>query len=665
MLPAPARFGVRSAECGAPSEADRRHPFSDSPRPSEGGVRHALRPCLPRSSPRFPPSPIPRRSSLVSRLPSLVFRFTLCLALFPALISAADLQVAARLSADKAGTDDAVALTVTVQGDTPDGAPQLPPLDGFRLLGGPSISQQVSIVNMSMSKSVTYTWELQPLRTGTLTIDSVTVQGGGKTYKTRPLTLEVIQGSVQQGRPGRGRSPFDGFFEDPFQPQARQSAPGEVRLRVVPDKRTAYAGEQITLTTELLTQVQVRGLSQDKAPGYDGFWVETVELPPQPEGRWVEVDGKRFMAYPIRKDLLFANAPGTKTLAPVEFRLQVVAAEGPFGFGSVRELTRASAPVELTIKEWPAAGKPEGFAGAVGQFTVDAVTDKVEVREGDALAYRLTIRGTGNLKTLPPPAFPVLPDCKIYDPKEEQKIASKSGTLSGSRTWEWVVIPGSRQLLKIPAITFAWFDPAKGTYASARTPERSIFVKPGEPGGTAAPMVVAGGEEVKAVGRDLAWISTDERPLEMEHAPLEGRAWFLILLALPFLGNLGLWLALRQRRARAADPARTRARRAAAAASARIDEARRAEGVEFHRLVRSALAGFAGDRAGRAGEGLSLEELDAMLASKGADGPLRGRVRAFMEERDRALYAPGGAAAGHEAVLDEARGILKALERIL
>jgi hypothetical protein len=589
----------------------------------------------------------------------------MALALFPALLAAADLQVSARLSADRAGTDDAVALIVTVQGDTPDTAPQLPALPDFRLLGGPSVSQQVSIVNMSMSKSVTYTWELQPLKTGTLTIDPIAVQAGGKTYKTRPLTLEAVQGSVQQGRRGRSRWPFDGLFDDPFQEQ-RQTPAGEVLLRAVADKRSAYPGEQITLTYELLTQVQIRGISQEKAPAYDGFWVESVELPQQPEGRWVELDGKRFMAYPLRKDLLFAAAPGTATLPPVEFRLQAITAEGPFGFGSVKEIIRASAPVVLSILELP-GGKPEGFGGAVGQFSVTAATDKVEVREGDALAYRLTVKGTGNLKTFAAPALPPLPDCKVYDPKVEEKVTSKGGALTGSKTWEWVIIPGSRQMLRIPPVPFAWFDPVKGAYVSAKAPELAVRVKPGEPGSGASPaVVVAGGEEVKAVGRDLAWISTDDRPLGAERAPLTGRAWFWTLLVLPFLGNAGLWAALKQSRARAADPLRMRARKARAAAAARLDEARNAQGAEFHRIVRSALSGFAGDRSGRSGEGLSLEALDALLAARGADPALCARVRRFLEERDRALYAPGGAdEAARGAVLDEARALLKALEKIL
>lgn len=585
---------------------------------------------------------------------------------FAITLAAADPQVSARLSAERAGTDDAVELVVTIQGEAPESAPELPALSDFRVLTGPSVSQQVSIVNMAMTKSVSYTWGLQPRKAGTLTVDPVSVRIGGCLYKTRPLTLEAVEGTVQQARPGRGRSPFDPFFEDPFQPSGRQAASGDVRLRVLADKRSAVPGEQITLTYELLTQLQVRGLAQEKGPVYDGFWVESVELPQQPEGRQVELGGKQFLAYPIRKDLLFAAAPGVKTLPPLEFRIQAVVAEGPFGFGSVRDLTRATAPLELTIKEWP-DGRPEGFAGAVGQFSVSASTDKVEVREGDALAYRLTIKGTGNLKTLPAPTLPALPDCKVYDPKVEEKITSRGGTLTGSKTYEWVVIPGSRQMLKIPPVPFAWFDPAKGGYASSKTPELAVYVKPGEPGSAAASAVmVAGGEEVKAVGRDLAWISTDERPVEMERAPLAGRGWFLALLVLPFIGNLGLRLALQQGRARAADPLRTRARRAASSAAARLDGAKRAEGAEFHRLVRAALAGFAGDRAGRSGEGLSLDNLDAILAAKGADEALRGRVRRFQEERDRDLYAPGGAdPAARSAVLAEARALIKAMERVL
>ena len=578
-------------------------------------------------------------------------------------------RVTARLSSPEAGTEDMVELTVTIEGASGNvDVPRLPDIQGLRLMGGPSTSSSYSWMNGSVTRSSSYTWRLNPTTVGDLTIPSFQVRIGNKIYPTQTLSLKAVQGSVRprQQQQQRPASPFDNFFGQQQEPAAAH-AQGEVRVRTIPDKTTAYVGEPITLTYEILTQVQVTGLGMDKTPAYTGFWTESIELPREPQGRMVETDGKRYQAFPLRKDLLFAADSGDKTIEDASFRIQAVAGGRDFfGLGRPQELIRKTSPITLHILPLPVEGRPNGYTGAVGEFTVAAVTDKVETEEGEAFALRFTVKGHGNLKTLSAPVLPTLPDCKVYDPKVEEKVSVQNGELSGSKTWEWIVVPQSRQLLKIPVITYPAFDPRKKAYAVLSAPSLSVFVKPGK-GTGAAPVVIGGGEDVKTLGRDIAFIATDESPLSRAVSPLYGRWWFFALLILPLLGNLTLLVVLKQRERLLASGALVRARKAKGKAGRRLAAAEKAlkagDHDAFHKELRGCIVGLVADRSGRSEEGLTLEDMESLLRAKGADGGILDRLRRFLQMCDMARYA--SAAESEETrttLLKEARMLLETLE---
>jgi hypothetical protein len=589
----------------------------------------------------------------------------LCL---PAASFADEPRVSARLSSPEAGTEDVVELSVTIEGasDNVD-VPRLPDIQGMRLMGGPFSSTSISMVNFNVTRSATYTWRLNPTTVGEIAIPSFQVRIGNKIYPTQALTLKAVQGSVrprqQQQRPS---SPFDNFFDQQREP-AVAPAQADIKVVAVPDKTTAYVGEPVTLTYEILTQVQVTGLGMDKTPAYTGFWTESVDMPRQPQGRTVEMNGKRYQAFDVRKDLLFAADPGDKIIEEADFRVQAVVQNRDFfGFGRPQELVRKTAPVTLHILPLPVEGRPPGYTGAVGEFAVAAVTDKVETEEGEAFALRFTIKGKGNLKTLSAPVLPTLPDCKVYDPKVEEKISVQNGELAGAKTWEWIVVPQSRQLLKIPSIAYPAFDPRKKAYAVLSAPGISVFVKPGKGTGT-APVVIGGGEDVKTLGSDIAFIATDEAPLRAAASPLYARWWFFALLILPLAGNLSLLVVLKQRERMMASGAAVRARKAKGKAGRRLAGAEKAlkagDTDAFHKEVRGSIVGLVADHAGRSEEGLTLEEMESLLKLKGADGETLDRLRRLLQACDMARYASSAeSGASRAALLKEARMLLETLE---
>ena len=76
---------------------------------------------------------------------------------------------------------------------------QVPTLQGFDLLAGPSLSTSfnTSIINgkMEQSSEYTYTYVLEAREEGEYTVAPATITVDGKEYKSSPLKIKVIKGS--------------------------------------------------------------------------------------------------------------------------------------------------------------------------------------------------------------------------------------------------------------------------------------------------------------------------------------------------------------------------------------------------------------------------------------------------------------------------------------
>jgi hypothetical protein len=110
------------------------------------------------------------------RLSAIIFGFFLWLA--GNTCHGQDVQVAASIGSDAVGVQDHFQLTVTVSGrDSGDAeTPRLPPLHGFRVVAGPSVSTQFQWINGRTSSNKSFTYLLLPEKEGQFTIDPVEVR---------------------------------------------------------------------------------------------------------------------------------------------------------------------------------------------------------------------------------------------------------------------------------------------------------------------------------------------------------------------------------------------------------------------------------------------------------------------------------------------------------
>jgi hypothetical protein len=165
---------------------------------------------------------------------------------------------------------------------------------------------------------------------------------------------------------------------------------------------------------------------------------------------------------------------------------------GFFGGYQKRGVRVSAEPFVLNVRDLPEAGRPPFFSGAIGQFDIAAEASPKEVKAGDPVTVRMTVKGSGDLKNAQIP--PYKPDgFKAYDPQIKNDE-------DGSLVFEQVLIPSGAVLKEVPEVSFNYFDPSKGQYETVLRGPFPIKVEDLPPG-----------QEFKAVGFSSEGVNVAER----------------------------------------------------------------------------------------------------------------------------------------------------------
>jgi len=396
----------------------------------------------------------------------------------PASRATAQGSVRSEVDARKIGMLDQVQLTLTVDGPSlPDQVP-LPALGNLRVVGGPSVSTQMSFVNGQSSQSRSWTWALQPIAVGQAEIGAVRVALGSTQATAPAIAIEVVQGSIAPAQPPqRSFDPFEDIF-------GRRPQRHEVKLFIEAkaSRTSLYVGEPLLVTYYLYTQASISGLQFDEVPQFNGFWAEDPGQPQRNAGEPATVEGVPYRRFPILVKLLYPTRSGRITIPRATLRIQV-SPQSFFDAGGV--VSRATQPMTIDVKPIP---EEPGFSGAVGRFKTRASMDRTDLAFGDAATLRFEIEGSGNLKWVDRGPELTLGGAKVYPPQVKSDLRTGPSGISGSRTWEYVVVPQTMGNFEIPALAFSYFDPTAGHIVRTTTAPIPVHVTGGAPGAVPAPV---------------------------------------------------------------------------------------------------------------------------------------------------------------------------------
>jgi len=605
-------------------------------------------------------------------------RFTVvgvAMAFTPMFAQSIDIAVNASVDQARIALQDQFTLSIEVSGADASRAsePKLPAMESFAAYAGVSTSQSIQLINGRMSVSKSYNYAFIATAAGRHEIGPVTVEYKGEKFATQPMTIEI----AQQGTP------------PPTQQPGQRSTPAEpgtdlgnaIFLKAEVDRRRVFQNEPVLVRYKIYTRVTVTSFGISQLPNFSGFWAEDFQLPQQPRTTQEVIDGQRYLVAEIKKVALFPQSVGKKILQPLQVECEAQVQnrrrsrdlfdsffDDPFMARTVRRAV-ASSPVEIEVEPLPEEGKPASFAGAVGNYTISASLDRAAVKTNEAITLKIVISGAGNLRVLSPPKLELPADFETYDPKIDQSINYNNDRVSGSKTFEYVLVPRSAGNIELKPITFSFFEPRSRTYKIVSTSPLALSVTKG----TEEFVAVGGGlskEDVRLIGQDIRFITTAPLPFHAIGAAFHRSPIFYAMSITPVLA-LGLVLLYRRHQEKlSTNEAYRRGRRAGRVASQHLRKARglvgKHDGKAFYAEVQRALMSFIGNKLNVAEAGLVTDELATMLQERNvAQETIDAYVRC-LQTCDMKRFAPGEISENEmREFIEQASEALEKMERAL
>jgi hypothetical protein len=591
---------------------------------------------------------------------------------------AANPAISAALEPAHVAVGESAQLTVTIGGGTGD-EPALPHVDGleFTPMGQTSETQSINGV---VTASSSYTYLVTANRAGKFTIPSMKIGQGSAAGTTQPIVLQVTgAGSATaphaslQPAPALPSPNVPGADDD----QAVSTGGQQAFLRLVTPKRDLHVGELVPVQIKAYfrdgLQATINGLPSLSS---DAFTLNSLD--DKPVQTQEDIDGQSYAVLTWTTSLSAVKA-GDYSLSlemPVLLTVTEKASRprDPSGnaffddsffdnfFGNTvqKQVTLTSEADTVNIHALPSANRPADFSGALGQFTVTAEASPDHVSAGDPITLRLTVTGRGNFDRVTSDLLTNSSDWKSYKPVARFTPADSVGS-EGTKTFEQAVVPLKAGHLRIPPLSFSYFDPETATYVTRNT--TPIFVDVAQ---VANPTAVAAAAAAPTGNADR----TDFYPDRVEAGsfvstlqPLFLRPWFIILNVLVWGALAAVFCSLRRRARLTADPRLARARQADRAIHDQLIEMdsaiQHAQTPAFFAAARRALQQRLGERWDLPPETITLTEINSRLNGH-ADG-----IRPVFQMADQVAYShanlPAGDLAGWKRILNEQ---LKELETL-
>ncbi len=456
------------------------------------------------------------------------------------------------------------------------------------------------------------------------------------------------------------------------------SAGTEVSMKILLNDREVYAGEPVTGTLKLYTRINLSGIQELKFPDFKGFLKEDIETPPLRSLENEVIDGVQYGTGVIQRFVLYPQVSGDLRIEPAEMTVLVqerTGAKDPFFddpffdsfFSSVSTVPRKVTTQPLTIRVKPLPEpRPADFHGAVGSFTIESSISGTDARLNDAVTMTVTLKGTGNLSLAGEPVISFPQGIEKYDPKVTVK---STGTASGSKVFEYLLIPRNTGTFEIPPVSYSVFDPGQQKYVTLRAEGFTINVTgtPGEDQG-AAPAYTPG-EDVKYLGQDIRFIRNGNVRLSKISAPLVSGLYYWLWFALAFFVAAMVLLLRREQIRRNADIAGLRNRKAARNARSRLAKANdllksgKKEAVNTE--VARALWGYLGDKLRIPQSEITRDKCYSALRDRKTEEEIITELDRILTATEYSQYAPVSEGESPDALCRRAATLIGKLDGVL
>ena len=540
-----------------------------------------------------------------------------------------------------------------------------PEFTDFDVLSGPysSTSSSTSFVNGKRTSMFeqTYTFMIMAQREGTYTIGPATVKVNGDQVQSNGVRIQVLPAdqtaTSQPSNPSQPSRPSQSSQSN----QTSSVSSENLFVRTIVSKTRVHEQEALLVTYKLyFANVDVAQLTNNtKLPEFTGFLKQELENG-EIQTELEHYNGRNYQTAVLYRTVLYPQHSGDIQIDPARFEavLRVQTQQrGPRSifddfFATYTNVTKMlTAPgVTIHVSALP-SGKPAGFSGGVGRFTLTPSISQTELQANEAVTIKLDISGAGNMKLLKTPAIDWPEGFEPYDPKVTNNFKTTAAGVSGTKSIEYLAIPRSAGEYTIPAVQFSYFDIDEKAYKTLKTPEYTIRVKRGaksegrEVGSESQVVSYTQKEDIKQLGTDIRYIDTQK--VESRKSNIESFRYELIWLwyVVPLILAIIVLVVLRKQIKENADATRVRYKRANKVAQKRLKAAAAALKANnkdaFYAAIEQAAWSYLSDRLSIPTAELNKDNITSILQQKGISDALISEVKKVLSTAEFARYAPG------------------------
>lgn len=525
-----------------------------------------------------------------------------------------------------------------------------PEMENFDVVAGPSEAESSSFSfsngHRTSSFEKTYTYMLVAREAGTFTIPPTTVKVSGETYSCNGLRIQVLPADKQPTQTG-GSNASSGQ-------QTNTQNADNIFIRTIVSKSNVHEQEALLVTYKLYF-ANVNGIqltNNIKLPDFTGFLKQELDQASN-QAELEHYNGRNYQTAVVYRAVLYPQHAGDLTIEPASFEFLISVPsqrrmrsffDSPFDEVS-RTVKAPSATIHVSALP---AGKPAGFSGGVGKFSLTPSISQTELQANEAVTIKLDITGVGNMKLIKTPAVDWPEGFEPYDPKVSNNFSTTTAGVSGTKSIEYLAIPRQPGEYTIPAVTFSYFDIEDKAYRTLRTPEYTIRVKRGAGDANSvsdqqAVISYTQKEDIKQLGSDIRYINTKPLKASRQTSAISYQLLWLFYVV-PLIIAIVLLIVLRKQIKEAADITRMRYKRANKVAKKRLKAAENAMKANnkdaFYEEIERAAWTYLSDRLSIPTADLNKENITAILKQKGVSDALIEQVMHVLSTAEFARYAP-------------------------
>jgi len=393
-------------------------------------------------------------------------------------------QTQITLGPGEIGENQLWTITVTVQNDRLKSYDNFPDIDGFRKRGTSSQSS-TNIVNGQISSSQSMIMTYLPMRQGVVTVPSfsMTVNGskinvtGKKVHVGAPVQRQQPSDPFSRFLNRDSRDEFFGGGETEF-----VDVKEDAFLALITNKEEVYVGEGFTTSLAFYVSDVNRAPLQFYELGKQlgdilkkikptTCWEENFNIE-NIEGESVSINGRDYTQYKLYQAVFYPlNAEPIKFPGVGLEMIKYKVAKNPSFFGQNRKedfkkfFTKAKT---VKVKELPA--HPMKNAVAVGDYQLDEKINSKEVQTGQSFSYQFNVFGEGNISSIEKPTLTANNTFEFYEPNVRQDITRGTGRVTGTKSFNYFMIPREPGEYKLGDF-FYWifFNPKTARYDTLRS----------------------------------------------------------------------------------------------------------------------------------------------------------------------------------------------------